>query len=63
MAKKFLTSITLLNLASDPVSGSEGDIYFNTTTKEIKIYADGSWKSLSGGAESDALSPFLLAGL
>jgi hypothetical protein len=51
MAKKFLTSLRLLNLASDPVGGSEGDVYFNTTSKQSRIYADGDWKFLSESAE------------
>ncbi len=50
MSKKFLTPINLTNLSSDPVTGSEGDLYFNTTDNVVKIYADGTWTELTGGA-------------
>lgn len=36
MKLKSLLNLTLL--ASDPQVGSEGDVYFNTTTKQIKIH-------------------------
>ena len=48
MAKKFLTGLRLVNLTSDPVSGSEGELYFNTTDDVVKIYANGSWATLTG---------------
>lgn len=36
------------NLASNPVSGNPGDIYFNTTAKQVRIYEDGisGWQSI-----------------
>jgi hypothetical protein len=49
MAKKFLTGLRLVNLTSDPASGLEGELYFNTTSDEIKVYADGNWESIGGG--------------
>jgi len=59
MAIKFLSGIDLggtnellnariQNLASDPGSGAEGQIYFNTTTDKLKIYGGGVWKGISG---------------
>ena len=59
MAIQFLTSINLggnnellnariQNLPSDPGSGAEGQIYFNTTTDKLKIYGGGVWKGISG---------------
>lgn len=50
MSKKFLTPINLTNLSSDPITGSEGDLYFNTIDNVVKIYADGEWTELTGGA-------------
>jgi hypothetical protein len=49
MAKKFLTPLNLSNLASDPATGSEGDLYFNTTNDVVKIYVNGEWTELQGG--------------
>ena len=49
MAKRFLTPLNLSNLASNPATGSEGDLYFNTTDNVVKIYIDGAWTELTGG--------------
>jgi hypothetical protein len=53
MAIKFLSGIDLnnnellnvatQNLAADPASGVEGQIYFNTATDKLRVYAGGSW--------------------
>jgi hypothetical protein len=47
--KKFLNPINLVNLASDPSSANEGDVYYNTTTDSVKVYANGSWVPVSAG--------------
>lgn len=48
MAKRFLNSLRLVNLSSDPVSASAGDIYYNSSNSVIR-YNDGSqWKDLGG---------------
>ena len=49
MAKRFLTPIGILNLASDPATGSEGEIYYNSTDDILKIYVSGSWTPIEGG--------------
>ena len=46
MAKRLLTTLRLLNLDSDPASGSNGDIYYNSSSHKTKIYTNGQWKSL-----------------
>ena len=46
MAKKFLTSLRLVNLSSDPGSASNGDFYYNSSTHKAKIYQNGQWISL-----------------
>jgi hypothetical protein len=50
MAKRFLTPLNLSNLASDPETGTEGDLYFNTISNTIKIYTNDVWTELQGGA-------------
>jgi hypothetical protein len=52
MAKRFLTPTGLVNLASDPATGSEGELYFNTTDDVIKVYVNGAWTELTGGGGS-----------
>jgi hypothetical protein len=49
MAKRFLTPLNIVNLASNPATGAEGDIYYNTTSDSLKIYSNGSWSDLAGG--------------
>lgn len=63
-SKKFLNPINLVNLASDPSSPVEGDIYYNTTSDAVKVYANGAWASIgSGGAAAvDGLSDVTITG-
>ena len=61
MAIHFLNSIDLNqnqlikprieNLGGDP-SGVEGQIYFNTNTFALKLYANGSWKSIDDSSKT-----------
>jgi hypothetical protein len=56
MAQKFLTNInlnqnqlinaTFEKLATDPGSGFEGQLIYNTTTDTIKVYTGSAWKSI-----------------
>jgi hypothetical protein len=57
MAKKFLTPLGIVGLASDPATGSEGQLYFNTTDDVVKVYANGAWTELTGGGGSVIYSP------
>lgn len=43
MSRKMLVPLNLLTRASDPSSGIEGDIYFNTEDKSIRIYNGEIW--------------------
>ena len=47
MAKKFKSLLNLLTLAEDPLVGSSGDVYFNVTSKNIKIYNGSVWVDLT----------------
>lgn len=46
MSKKFLTGLALANLTSDPISGVEGELYYNTVEDVVKIYSNGSWTKI-----------------
>jgi hypothetical protein len=52
LTKNQLLNAAIQNLGSDPGTGVEGQIYFNTTDDELKVYAGGSWKSISGDITS-----------
>ena len=48
--KQFKVPINLVNLASDPGTASEGDIYYNTADDVVKVYANGAWVAIGAGA-------------
>lgn len=54
MTKKFLTPVRPPVLDSDPAGGSEGAIYFNSSTNSLKFYNGSNWVELSqaGGASA-----------
>ena len=72
MARKFLTPIDLNrlelqnavvhNLATDPESAVDGQIYYNTASDRLRVYANGSWSdvgavtSVSGTANEISVS-------
>lgn len=41
-------SLRLENLASDPGSGYEGQLYFNTATDRVRVYANSAWTDVDG---------------
>ncbi len=70
MAIAFLNNITfsggaqaeklrLENLAVDPASGNEGQLYFNTATDVVKVYANGFWVEVGSGVESLTAGTYL----
>ena len=59
MAKNFLVDLNLnqneiqngviQNLASDPVEGLKGQIYFNTAVNKLRVYNGSEWVNLEKG--------------
>lgn len=58
MAKKFKSLLNLLTLTEDPIVGSSGDVYFNVTSKNIKIYNGSIWVDLTPASDDPA--PFYM---
>jgi hypothetical protein len=58
MAKKFKSLLNLLTLPEDPLVGLTGDVYFNVTSKNIKIYNGAIWVDLTPGSTDPA--PFYM---
>ncbi|CAB5221876.1 hypothetical protein UFOVP359_113 [uncultured Caudovirales phage] len=58
-SKKFLNPINLLNLAEDPASASEGDVYFNTTSDTVKVYANGAWVGVGANPTQEDIQDFV----
>jgi hypothetical protein len=55
MSRKALVPFKLLTRASDPSNGSEGEVYFNTTDKSIRIHNGLVWVAI---LKSDDPTPF-----
>lgn len=47
MAKRFLSSLKLLNLSSDPENGSTGEMFYSSSENLIKYHNGSSWVSLA----------------
>jgi hypothetical protein len=58
MAKKFKSLLNLLTLAEDPLVGLTGDVYFNVTSKNIKIHNGAIWVDLTPASKDPA--PFYM---
>lgn len=56
MSRKFKSLLNLTTLTSDPI-GSEGDVFFNTTEKALKIHNGTTWVTL---VKSDDPTPFYM---
>lgn len=44
------------NKAEDPIGGSEGDVYFNTTNAELRLFAGGVWTNIGVGGGIGSLT-------
>ena len=55
MAKRFLTSIGLHTSINDPESGSDGEVYFNLDSSELRIYYNGTWNPVGSGGEAGSV--------
>jgi len=55
---KLKSLLNLVTLEEDPVSGNSGDVYFNTISKNIKIYNGAIWIDLTPGSTDPA--PFYM---
>jgi hypothetical protein len=56
VAKKYLTPIAPPSLASDPASGVNGAIYYNTTANVLKFYNGTTWTAIGTGQGGTASS-------
>ena len=58
MSRKFKSLLNLTTLTDDPTTAIAGDVYFNTTSKNIKIYNGLTWVDLTPGSTDPA--PFYM---
>ena len=50
MSVKRLVPLHAVALATDPVDGRIGDLYYNTTENALKYYDGTAWNLIGGGA-------------
>lgn len=57
MARRFLVPISLYVSPLDPATATDGQVYFNSDSNELKIYYNGQWNTIQGsgggGGSSD----------
>lgn len=49
MSVKRLVPLNAVELSADPVTARRGDIYYNTTSSQLKIYDGTAWFALQVG--------------
>ena len=54
--KNQLNNAAIQNLTTDPGTGVEGQIYFNTVDHDLRIYANGAWKEVGATSGVETLS-------
>lgn len=49
MTKRLLSTQRIVNLASNPATGTAGEIYYNTSNNELRVYNGSSWVAIGSG--------------
>ena len=49
MSVRILASLNLVSSATDPVSATAGDMYFNTLLSQVKVYNGTIWNVVGSG--------------
>jgi hypothetical protein len=52
MAKKFLSSLRLVNHSTNPGSANAGELYYNTVDNAVKVYNGTAWASIASGGSA-----------
>jgi hypothetical protein len=50
MTTRLLNTQRIVNLSSDPVSGTAGEVYYNTSSNSLKVYTGSSWTEIGAGS-------------
>lgn len=54
MTKRLLSTQRIVNLASNPASGTAGEVYYNTTSNELRVYNGTTWIAIGSGGGGGA---------
>lgn len=49
MTKRLLNTQRIVNLSSNPASGTAGEMYYNTTSNELRVYNGTNWVAIGSG--------------
>jgi hypothetical protein len=55
MSVKRLVPLNTTELSSDPLSARAGDIYYNNTVQELRVYTGTEWKPIGGNTDTGLL--------
>jgi len=55
MSVKRLVPLNTTELSSDPSVARAGDIYFNSSAQELRVYTGTEWKPIGGSTETGLL--------
>jgi hypothetical protein len=55
MSVKRLVPLNTTELSSDPSSARAGDIYYNSTAQELRVYTGTEWKPIGGNTDTGLL--------
>lgn len=61
MVTRLLSTQRIVNLASDPASGTEGELYYNTTTDKLRLYSNGQWIDLVAASSGSVFNTDAIA--
>jgi hypothetical protein len=53
MTRRLLNTQRIVNLASDPGSGTVGEVYYNTGVNALKVYTGSLWSDIGGSSFPD----------
>lgn len=56
MTRRLLTTQKIVNLTSDPASGTAGEVYYNSSSNELRFYNGTFWSDISSGAGGSSVT-------
>lgn len=56
MTKRLLSTQRIVNLSSNPASGTTGEMYYNTTSNELRIYNGTTWVAAGSGGGGSSVT-------
>ena len=61
MVTRLLNTQRIVNLPSDPASGTEGELYYNTVTDKLRLYSNGQWIDIVAASSGSVFNTDIIA--